>query len=95
MGGGKNITKTDNNSGGGGKSGVKGKGKGKESKKDEGKEGKLKPATAINSRHILVSPPLSSFSNVARRFFLPWSVCVCVCACVRGLNETPRRGGEE
>lgn len=61
MAGSKNSTKTSNGSN---KTG--GKGKGKEGKKDaggeggsegakEGSGGKLKPATAINSRHILVS----------------------------------------
>ena len=67
MGGSKNTAKSagSNNSGSGGSNKPGGKGKGKESKKeagnDAGKEGgsagKLKPATAINSRHILVSSP--------------------------------------
>lgn len=63
MAGSKNTTKTSNGSG----SKTGGKGKAKEGKKDAGGEGgseggkegatggKLKPATAINSRHILVS----------------------------------------
>lgn len=66
MAGGKNTTKTTNRSGGSKTAG--GKGKGKESKKDAaggegekkeegGNGGKLKAATAINSRHILVSLP--------------------------------------
>lgn len=78
MGGSKNTTKSPGNnnssSGGGNKTG--GKGKGKESKKDAGNEagkeggsaGKLKPATAINSRHILVSIPDFSFFSRSRGF---------------------------
>ena len=73
MGGSKNTTKSpgNNNSSSGGSNKTGGKGKGKESKKDAGNEagkeggsaGKLKPATAINSRHILVSPLSLLFSQ--------------------------------
>lgn len=80
MAGSKNSTKPSNGGGGGGNK-TGGKGKGKEGKKDAGDEGakegsggKLKPATAINSRHILVS--FLSFPPFPLPLLLHFSVCV-------------------
>lgn len=45
------------------KSEGKGKGKGNEEKGSSGGAGKLKPATSINVRHILVRPVINHYSN--------------------------------